>query len=115
MKPCLSSKSVLSNRSRLHLWRSINPRRRALSPIRKNRQAPLRQRIATYLAARGVEYDDALLGRLLKLRNDLAHAHTVEPDHVALVELETRSLARKILREELSARGLTVPAPPQIR
>lgn len=40
-------------------------------------QAPLRQRIATYLAARGVEYDDALLGRLLKLRNDLAHAHTV--------------------------------------
>jgi hypothetical protein len=75
-------------------------------------QASLRQRIAMYLAARGVECDDAMLGRLLKLRNDLAHAHTVEPGQVALVELETRSLARAILRQELAARGLTFALPP---
>jgi hypothetical protein len=56
----------------------------------------------------GVDYDDALLGRLLKLRNDVAHAHTVDPGHVALVELETRSLARKILRQELAREGTDV-------
>ena len=70
-------------------------------------QAPLRQRLHLYLGHLGLDVDDRALGRMLRIRNDVAHARTVDKEELKQVELEARQLAREVMRRELAARGMT--------
>ena len=70
-------------------------------------QAPLRERLEVYLERLGVAHDDQALRRMLRIRNDLAHARPVDERILAQVELEARVLAREVMRRELAAQGIT--------
>lgn len=74
-------------------------------------QAPLRQRLSGYLNSLGMQVEDAAVGRLLKTRNDVAHAHAVEHAEVVGAELEVRRLAREAIRLELASRGIQFEKP----
>jgi hypothetical protein len=70
-------------------------------------QAPLRQRLNAYLQSLGLAVGDDALGRMLKMRNDVAHARQVDGEALKQVELEVRHLTRDVVRKELAARGVT--------
>jgi hypothetical protein len=74
-------------------------------------QAPLRERLKLYLERLGVAHDEESLRRMLKVRNDLAHARPVSEDVLMQVELETRTLAREVMRRELAAQGIAFGIP----
>jgi hypothetical protein len=74
-------------------------------------QAPLRQRLGAYFKALGMEVDDRAIGRLLRARNDLAHARKIDDAEIAAAEVEVRQLAREALRRELSGRGVKFEKP----
>lgn len=70
-------------------------------------QAPQRQRMSDYFAHLGVVCDDGFLRRMVKLRNNLAHARNVDSTELTEIELKARVLARQVMRMELEAKGLT--------
>jgi hypothetical protein len=70
-------------------------------------QVPLRQRLQSYLQSLGLSVDDEGLGRMLKLRNDLAHARQIDKEALKQTELEVRQLAREVMRKELAALGMS--------
>lgn len=88
---------------------AFHPRLQALKHVIL--QAPLRQRLSGYLKSLGIQVEDAAIGRLLKTRNDLAHARTVDHAEVAGAELEIRRLAREAMRLELASRGIRFEKP----
>jgi hypothetical protein len=75
-------------------------------------QAPLRERLTEYLRHRSVPHDIGMLARMLRLRNDLAHARPVDSQELAEVELATRLIAREAMRRELVAQGVHLGDPP---
>ena len=70
-------------------------------------QAPLRERLDAYLRRLEIEHSDEGLRRMLRIRNDLAHARPVDEGVLAQVELEARTLAREVMRRELASQGIT--------
>jgi len=77
-------------------------------------QPSLKHRLASYLADLGVSRDSELIAEMVKLRNDLSHGVGVDAQVVAMMELETRSLVREIMRQELARKGVRfeeAPAP----
>lgn len=88
---------------------AFHPRLQALKHVIL--QAPLRQRLSGYLKGLGMQVEDRAIGRLLKTRNDVAHARTVDPAEVVGAELEVRRLAREAMRLELASRGISFEKP----
>jgi hypothetical protein len=71
-------------------------------------QAPLRKRLEEYFKHLGIDPDDDLIPRMLKLRNDLAHGGKISANLLLGVELETRRAARRIMEKELALRGVSM-------
>jgi hypothetical protein len=64
-----------------------------------------------YLKRLGVAHEEQALRRMLRIRNDLAHARPVDENILAQVELEARALAREVMRQELASQGVTFGSP----
>jgi hypothetical protein len=105
-----------SRAQREHLYQVIEGCVRGSHPEHEERvralkhlvlQAPMRERLATYLKRLGVAHDERALRRMLRVRNDLAHARPIDDNVLAHVELEARALAREVMRQELAAQGIT--------
>ncbi len=71
-------------------------------------QAPARERVIQYLESRNVAFDADKLGKMMRMRNDLAHARPVRKEELAVIEADTRILVRDTLRKELEARGIFI-------
>jgi len=69
-------------------------------------QAPLRQRLEDYFIHLGIHQDCGLIGRMLKLRNDLAHGGEIDPGALSSIEVDTRLVARQVMEKELALRGV---------
>jgi len=69
-------------------------------------QAPLRERLTVYPRHRSIPHDGGMIARMLRVRNDLAHARPIDSQELAEVELATRLLAREAMRRELAAQGV---------
>jgi hypothetical protein len=74
-------------------------------------QAPLRERLTAYLQRIGLNPSAESLHRMLRARNDLAHARQIDRTELMAIELEARHLVREALRRELAQRGIAY-APP---
>jgi len=75
-------------------------------------QPPLKHRLAGYFAFLGIDDQGDLINRMLHLRNNLSHGGNIDPHELAMVELETRVLVRKVMQKELAARGVRFGAEP---
>jgi hypothetical protein len=77
-------------------------------------QAPLKERLSQYLTGLEIQCDPALLGNIMKSRNDLAHGRSVGDQTIKDVARETFVLARLALRKELANQGLDFGSPRKI-
>ena len=66
----------------------------------------LQDKMRVYLTALGVEFDDSLLARARRLRNELAHGVNVSRDEVRDVETLFRVLPWDAMRKELEHAGI---------
>lgn len=76
-------------------------------------QAPLRERLSQYLASLGIRCEPALLGNIMKSRNDLAHGRFLDEQSIKNVARETFVLARLALRRDLAAKGFDFGSAPK--
>lgn len=70
-------------------------------------QSSLRDRLAAYFDQHGMAVDGSSLRAMLKVRNELFHARSVDESSLGRVELEVRELAREAMRRELRLQGVT--------